>query len=398
MEIEILNEERLRAWCARIEMPAEGVDPLAQMARKVREDETLREIFQSYYQSLLREEFLAYNEQIVFHPAVEAAFSRQASLFYLLANLALLPNAEREYQRRGLSKALFDETMRDISFYYAQDSAVRGYWMYDEFPWIWRHLSCRLFRLGRLQYMLAPFRDGITALRSRVDGEILLLADPDLPLRADGAALGAGLGSVEAAPSGEVRRQPLFEENEHGWRGVPISPYGYALRDAVFLPRERWEIALTKGDWVIDIHIPRGDSLTTAECRDSFCQAADFFAWQYPESKTKAFYCHTWFFTPQLQAMLTPQSSIVRFQREFYLFPFPGSPAFMWNFVFGERYPDPESAPRDTTLRRATLDWLAQGKEIYDLPGVLFHDPKDFGTQPYMTRWDILHPSHQETK
>jgi hypothetical protein len=77
---------------------------------------------------------------------------------------------------------------------------------------------------------------------------------------------------------------------------------------------------------------------------------------------------------------------VVRFQREFYLFPFPGGPGFLWNFVFGEKITDPAAAPRDTSLRRAVLDWLAAGNELFDLPGVAFHSPDAWGSQPYMSR------------
>jgi hypothetical protein len=88
-------------------------------------------------------------------------------------------------------------------------------------------------------------------------------------------------------------------------------------------------------------------------------------------------------FTPQLQQILPPESNIVRFQREFYLYPHPGSPKFLWNFVFGEKYPDVTTAPRDTELRNSVLDWLEQDNELFDLPGVMLHTPEDWGTQPY---------------
>jgi len=34
------------------------------------------------------------------------------------------------------------------------------------------------------------------------------------------------------------------------------------------------------------------------------------------------------------------------------------------------------------------LDWLGQGKELFDLPGVCFHGPDEWGSQPYMREWD----------
>jgi hypothetical protein len=32
------------------------------------------------------------------------------------------------------------------------------------------------------------------------------------------------------------------------------------------------------------------------------------------------------------------------------------------------------------------LDWLNAGEEIYDLAGVMFHGPDEWGTQPYMSK------------
>jgi hypothetical protein len=276
--------------------------------------------------------------------------------------------------------------MWDIGFFYTQDSDTFGYWMFDQFPWIWRHLTCKLFRLGRLQFMLVPFRDGITAFRNKSDGRICMLADPNRDLRPDGYAEGAG-----GKPGGSPPWRPVFQSHEDGWLGHIVSPYGYTLHGTSFLPSADWEVALQEGDMVMEIHIPRGTPLTADACRDSFQRASAFFAGQYPGQHIRASFCHTWFFTPQLQQILPSTSRIVQFQREFYLFPFPGRPGFLWNFVFGEKYPDPASAPRDTRLRRSVLEWLKRDQELFDLPGLCFHGPEDWGKQVYMQAWDNDH-------
>ena len=208
------------------------------------------------------------------------------------------------------------------------------------------------------------------------------------PLRADGYAFGAGQHPSEDEASSAQAWKPAYEESAAGWRGHLVTPYGCVRPQAVFLPRAEWDLILQEGDTVLDLHIPRKDPLTAETCGDSYRQALEFFPRVFPERPWKALYCHTWFFTPQLQSFLPPESSIVKFQREFYLYPFPGSVGFLWSFVFGEKYPDPATAPRDTSLRRAVLDWIGQGKEIFDLPGVMFHDPEAWGSQPYMKQWD----------
>jgi len=218
--------------------------------------------------------------------------------------------------------------------------------------------------------------------------DIVLLADPGQPLRADGHAFGAGKHSHDEEPLPAQAWKPVYEASTAGWRGHLVTPYGCVRPQAVFLPRAEWELVLQEGDTVLDVHIPRKDPLTVETCSYSFRQALEFFPRIFPERPWKAVYCHTWFFTPQLQSFLPPESSIVKFQREFYLYPFPGSVGFLWSFVFGEKYPDPATAPRDTSLRCAVLDWIGQGKEIFDLPGVMFHAPEAWGSQPYMSQWD----------
>ncbi len=98
------------------------------------------------------------------------------------------------------------------------------------------------------------------------------------------------------------------------------------------------------------------------DCRDSLRQAFQFFARYFPERPFQASACHTWFFTPQLQQIAPAESNIVRFQREFYLLPYKGSLAFLWFYVFGEgvQVNDRASAPNQTSLQRAVLDWLSE--------------------------------------
>jgi len=382
--IEILQEKRLLDWSERLAIPPAGRDALIETARAVCFQPALRKCFEDFFhKATLRGEWHREWSPLPVDPVVKDHLGDRSSLFYLLGYMAALPHVEREYIQRGISMDIFYATMNDILFYYLEDTDVHGTWCFDHFPWLWRHLTCRIFRLGRLQFMLAPFEWGVTAFRSRQTGEIILLGDPKVQLRADGYAEGAG-----GKPSGSLTWHARYEERSDGWYGTPISPYGFALQSPVFLQKGDWELVLREGDTILEIHIPRGKTLSTQECRDSFQSAFGFFAVHFPEQKISASCCHTWFFTPQLQKILPATSSIVNFQREFYLFPFPGGPGFLWTFVFGEKYPDPATAPRDTSLRRAVLDWLARGDELFDLPGVMFHSPDTYGAQPYMSRWD----------
>ena len=403
MEIEILNEDRLRYWCGRIEIPEEATTELAEIARQVREDEGLRSNFTEFHQkTAIRGDWYRDWEPLPFDPVIQAAFGQRTSLFYVLAYLAALPYTEQDYLRRGIGLDVFHDTLLDFRIWMVRFHELEGYWGYGSFMWIWRHLTGELFRLGRLQFALADFEWQVVALRKKTTGQIVLLADPALPLREDGYAAGAGRMPEDslAQPTGESstgRRSdegggsewlPAFEARDDGWLGNPVSPYGFAARETVFLPRAEWEVVLQRGNTILDLHIPRGSALTPDACRDSLRQAFAFFPRYYPARPFKASFCHTWFFTAQLQQILPRESNLVRFQREFYLFPHPGGPGFLWSYVFNEKCRDPRTAPRDTSLRRAVLDWLAGGGELFDLPGLMFHGPEEWGSQPYMGAWD----------
>jgi hypothetical protein len=124
------------------------------------------------------------------------------------------------------------------------------------------------------------------------------------------------------------------------------------------------------------------------DCAESLRQAFQFFARHFPERPFQACYCHTWFFSPQLQQILSAESNIVRFQREFTLFPFAGKLGFLWFYVFGEGVKERAAAPSHTALQKAVLNWIDQGGEVFDLPGVMFHGPEAWGTQPYMRAYE----------
>lgn len=396
MEIELLTDAGLRAWGARLDLPREAVAALEGVAQAVRANPALLQIFTDFYrQTALEGRWQREYVPLPFDERVSAALGERVSLFYLLAYLAALPTAERAYRRRGIDARIFDATMRDLRTWLCHEHALSGRWIFRQFHWVWRHLNCELFRLGRMQYMPVPFEGGVTAYRHRAGGEICLLAGAEMLLRADGYAYGAGR-TLPADPFYRERAvehdQPwsaVFEERDQGWWGHPVSPYGVVQKEPRLLARADWQPVLQPGDTVLELHIPRGDPLTPQDCRDSLAQAFAFFAHHFPERPFQACYCHTWFFTPQLQRLLPPESNIVRFQREFYLYPFAGTPAFLWDYAFGEKVTSLASAPRDTSLRRAVLDWLESDGELFDLAGVMFHGAHDWGSQPYMTGWDL---------
>jgi hypothetical protein len=393
MEIETLNEERLGYWCSRIDIPEGAQAALVQKLHETMSDPRLLAIFQDFYHNTVLPGRWPedWDHPLPFDPYVKERFGEEgASLFYLLAYMSGLPAAEALYHQMGVGMDIFHDTFLDIRIWLLRAFEEHQRWRFGQFQWIALHLKGEIFRLGRLQFALKEYEEHPIVLRHKTSGEIRLLCGPEIPLRPDGYALGAGRWTEDQPIEGEGWHA-IFEETPQGWRGNLIAPLGYALREPVCLPKTEWEIALRHGDTLLDFHIPRGDKMSMEECRDSVRRGYAFYAEHAPHRPIKAGFCHTWFFTPQLQQILPRESNIVRFQREFYLFPYPGSAAFLWDYTFGGWVKDPAAAPRDTSLQRAVLSWLDQGGELFDLPGLMFHTADQWGAQPYFTAWEEQH-------
>jgi hypothetical protein len=346
MDIEVLKEDRLRYWCSRIEIPDGAADELAQKAREIYAEPQLMEIFTSFYKNIVLPGnwHTEWDAPLQFDPHITERYGEAGTtMFYLLAYMSGLPAVEQMYIRRGISLDIFHDTLLDIRIWLLRAYEEHHLWRFGQFQWIALHLQGLIFRLGRLQFALRDYDDHVHAFRHRETCEIMLLCGPEIPLRADGYALGAGRADEDLPVEGEGWHA-IFEETENGWRGNRVVPLGYALREPVFLSKTEWEVALQKGDTLLDFHIPRGEKMTMEECRESLRRGYEFFEWLEPERKIKAGFCHTWFFTPQIQKFLPLESNIVRFQREFYLFPYPGTPGFLWDYTFG-KWIKPETAP-----------------------------------------------------
>ncbi len=369
---DFLNEDVLRFWCGQIKATPELSAVLADTAAAIRADERLVAIFRQEQQlhGPANQWFKGPGDLPV-DDAVKAALP-EPSLFYYLSYLSALPWTHDRYAERGMPEVVFAATIANLPFLIQHRYAATGRWFFTHFTWVWRYLAGVLYRLGRMNYQVIACPAGVRAFRHRSADRIAVLADPDLPLRSDGYANGAG-GRNEPDPW-----QAIYRATESGWLGHPVSRQGQVARESISLPRAEWSPVLQPGDWVLDVHIPWNERFEPQDCQASLAMAEQFFRQYFPDQPYKGFYCHTWLFTVQLEQFLTAESNILRFQREFHLLPYPGNSNFLWSFVFPEGS-TPENAPRDTRLRRAVLDHLQNGGELFEQQGIALQGAAGWG-------------------
>ena len=77
------------------------------------------------------------------------------------------------------------------------------------------------------------------------------------------------------------------------------------------------EYGISKGDNVIEVHIPKGSDLSAESFKKSIEMAKNFFEKYYPGYKYEYFTCHSWLMDPTLKEFLKPESKIMQFQSMF---------------------------------------------------------------------------------
>jgi hypothetical protein len=305
----------------------------------------------------------------------DAALDTAADVLHTLLILDSMRLVRQKHQQRGVpSDISWAIQQPHIATWLKHQIDQRGQVGIQAWVPIWFRMigSGNLHRLGRLEFLIQACEDPFRVYSNIHTQETIILAEAGQQFTDDGYLVGP------------VTWTTTLSESDDAVIGIPISPHGYALRQNVRLPRQEWQMVLGPGDTVLDMHVPAEGELSLAALRQALCQAEMFFDQYYPERAFVAYVCDSWLFSPQLEAMLPPESNILRWQHEGYLLPSEdGSESFL-RFTFGSKTIDLATAPQDTRLRRAVIAHLASngllrcGKYM-----LLRRDLPHFGTQPY---------------
>jgi hypothetical protein len=250
---------------------------------------------------------------------------------------------------------------------------------FDYLFWFGIVASGELCRVGALEFGISQSRFDISVYTQRDSGAAIALAAGGQ--RYDDAGFQIG----------ELTWEATLLEDGNGATGYPIAPAGHALRKRVHLPATSWQRAFGPGDTVLEMHIPEGTTLHEDQLRNALIEAERFFPKHFPDyTAHRAYVCESWLFSSLVAQFVPERSRIVHWQRQHYLFPIgnveDGEHAFK-AFVFADSSIDLKTAPRDTRMQRAVIDFALGGGKLRT--GCAFFLPQDiarFGSEPYLAR------------
>jgi len=374
---DFLRPEQIRnnlQWCG---FEAEVEPALVGAAGKIAATPSLLYLAWHYYRMIYDYE----NSNTRLAP-LEKILGDDGPIFYLLIALAIVPRMKTCHQRLGIPEQVTRDTCRQVKCFYDNFSRAHGGrpGIFEQVSWLKNYVNGTLyFRLGRFEYWSLPFNQDYKVYRRRGDGRTIALAGPAWKINSSGWIEGIG-----AEAGNKSCQQTVLKQIGPGTYGFPINPKGFVEAGPVCLPETDWECVLENGVQILSMHIPAGGGMSIEKCAESLQEARRFFRRYFPSPAPRAIICGSWMFSPILEQILPADSNLVRFMRELYLCPVNsrGNDA-LW-FVFLQKPFDPATAPRETSLQRAILNYLQAGNTWHNGNMFFMLDDLDrFGSQWY---------------
>lgn len=302
-------------------------------------------------------------------------------LFYALVLVSQVPRLRHLHRARGISEAVSRDTIADILVKVVEDGHGPGKWGLRYNGWLLLHFRQILFKLHRLQHEMRVFQHPLHVFRNAA-GKTLALWEPGKIFRRDGQHADAD-EHVETENVFTSR----FEADGEWITGNAVDPGGKSIREAVRLGIGEWKKVIGRGEGSLGLHIPATGSLDMEECGKSMEAAPAFFAKHFPEFRWSGWECTSWMLDPQLAEHLDVSSNLVRFLKEFYLFPLAGANTRQtFERVFGTYPIDLDTVTATSSLQKAVLKHARSGGHWRG--GGCFYLPQDlpWGRQVYQGR------------
>jgi hypothetical protein len=360
---DFLQKEFMTTANTILQLPKEIMEAFYDALERIRKNGWFSERIHRYHRLLFHyEDEKAKIDAIQELIDLEAASDAQASMLIPVILVSGLPHLIRFYRDNAIPREVLIETLSDLEIWMRHYKDQHGVWGTNNIKWLIRHFSGNIFRLGRLQFHFHPFPYKLNVFRHFHTGEVAAFTGDGVHFRRDGRVDGTN-GIFNCA---WISRFEMTDDHIIGHR---ISSDGCAQRETTRLSIKEWKPVLSEGDTILNVHIPEGSKMSHELCLASYAQAARFFTDYFPETDFAAFFCTSWLLSPQWRKLLPAESNIVKFQRDYHLFPILSDDFQTMERVFGKKPADLSTAPRDTQLQRVLLDYILAGNHIHNGAG-----------------------------
>jgi hypothetical protein len=257
----------------------------------------------------------------------------------------------------------------------------------SDFPWDMNFYTCSIFHMDRFYVIPYKFEDAFTMFRNRCTGKVIALRHAGEEFRRDGQVNG-----INKVYDEKGKFTSIWEEESGIITANPINPMGFVEIDTLSIDQKEWDIALSKGDTLLALHVPSGPGYNPERLKNSMELALAFYHNYFPELKIKGFWSESWLYDPRLSLILDNETSnIVKVQRQFYLYPINEGDDMLRYEAFGDWKAEPEKIEPKTSLQKAAAAYMRTGARFNTMSMIVLKEDVDkVMHMPYITKEDIV--------
>jgi hypothetical protein len=317
---------------------------------------------------------------------VPICLSEYKEFYSFLLLLACVVPSMTMLKERGVP----DHYYKDIPFQPMKNQVEKlvtnGDTTVSDFPWDMNFYTCSIFLFDRFLFIPYKFADAFTMVRNRNTKKVVALRDAGEEFRRDGQRNG-----INQVFDEEGKFLSQWIEDSREITANPINPMGYVEKETITVAKSDWEIALSKGDTLLALHVPSGPGYNPERLKNSMTLAMDFYQEYFPELNIKGFWSESWLYDSRLSLVLDNETSnIIKVQRQFYLYPIEEGDGMLRYEAFGDWKADPTKVELKTTLQKATAAYMKTGGRFNTMSMIVLKEEVDkVGSMPYITTEDI---------
>lgn len=268
---------------------------------------------------------------LAFPTAPEGKDTLPYDIFAFYPLFAHIREAYRELTLRGADREILAQTAKNVGQCIGASRRALGRFGFTKLYFLWctTHKNGALFRIGRFSFEVREDIDlGVYAFKN-AKNETKILMSSGHKVHPSGLLLGS------AGTEGDAAFVTEYCESDTAYIGFPVTDDGLHVgSDMISLSRAEWMPLYRPGDNLISVHIPAAGSFDHETVEASLAEGKRFFEELYPDKSLRAYMCISWLLSPELSAILKPESNILSFGNRYERFPVVSEALDVFHFIF----------------------------------------------------------------
>ena len=294
------------------------------------------------------------NNILTYFPLYEDKLDEYKFMFPALIFLGGIQMALEHYEHKSIDISIAKETFSDFNIWLMDNKTKTGFYGLSELKWLYKHLTLRIFRLGRLQFEPIDLKTFDYFVYQDIKSKKLYTFHKGgKSFRADGNINGNnGIFDIESSFISVFKKT-----NDYIIGNLVNTRQGTLETSITKLKNSNLELILSGNDKALNVHIASGHPLTPIEVQKSYNLANVFFK----EDKFKAFVCFSWLLDTSLLKIIDNNSNILSFQKNFMLFPSLTRTPQIYSRIFGSNFVPKETSQNSSSLERGIIENYKKG-------------------------------------